>query len=203
MTDNVKFRNWVGIGCVSLCLFACNSRRLLITENRLLEIENARLSEDLANCNTSPESDDFTTDVSLDVIETYLKRAQLPASQRKGPNTLVVPIEATNSEFQLMLQLFSQEKVLYIVANDYIQIDDVSSSQAMVLLLTDIATLNYELLLGKLQLHPSTGAVSLSTEINIDDGLGYQTFIAVVHHLNGTADARYPELMHTTHADTF
>jgi hypothetical protein len=65
----------------------------------------------------------------------------------------------------------------------------------MVLLLTRLAAMNYDLLIGKFQLNPNTGDITLSSEINVDDGMGYQTFYSVLHHLIATADAQYPTLV--------
>ena len=65
----------------------------------------------------------------------------------------------------------------------------------MVMLLSQIAAINYELLLGKLQLNTRTGDIALSMELNVDDGLGYRTFHNVSHHLVRVADDRYDELL--------
>ena len=92
------------------------------------------------------------------------------------------------------VQLFEREKVLFLAVGDYLQLEDATPSSAMVLLLTQLVTTNYELLLGKFQLNPSTGEISLSVEINLDDGLGFRTFHSVADHLVRTADRRYPEL---------
>ena len=55
--------------------------------------------------------------------------------------------------------------------------------------------MNYEMLIGKFQLNPTTGAISLSAEINLDDGMGYQTFKSVLGHLIKTADSQHPTLI--------
>jgi hypothetical protein len=61
---------------------------------------------------------------------------------------------------------------LFIAATDYLQLEEATSSKAMVLLLTQLAAANYELLLGKFQLNPKNGEITLSVELNLDDGLG-------------------------------
>jgi hypothetical protein len=65
--------------------------------------------------------------------------------------------------------------------------------------MVQLATLNYELLLGKFQLDPHTGDVLLSMELSLADGLGYDTLSSAVDHLVRTADARYPELSRAAH----
>ena len=65
----------------------------------------------------------------------------------------------------------------------------------MVLLLTQLAAMNYDMLIGKFQLNPTTGAISLFAEINLDDGMGFQTFQSVLGHLIQTADAQHPNLL--------
>ena len=68
-------------------------------------------------------------------------------------------------------------------------------SGAMVLLLTQLAAMNYELVMGKFQLNPRSGAITLSVELKTDDGLGFRSFEAAVHQLLETADERYPDLV--------
>jgi len=185
-----------------LALFAllstgCSSRKLLRLENELLKHQVTQLRDQLDGCQLQAPPQDFVNEVSIEVIQEYLSRAGFPPGELTAPSVLLVPIDGLNTRFQMTIQLFQQEKVLYIAANNYLQIEDASSSKAMVLLLTQVAALNYEMLLGKFQLNPNTGAISLSVELNLDDGLGFQTFNSVVHHLVQTADARHPELMET------
>ena len=51
------------------------------------------------------------------------------------------------------------------------------------------------LLIGKFQLNPGTGDITISAELNLDDGLGYQTFQSVLRHLIKTADEKHPDLV--------
>ncbi len=178
-------------------LIGCSSHKLLRLENELLKSQNDQLHSRLDGCQEQAPIQDFATTVDLVLIQDYLQRSGFPAGTLSSPNVLTVPIEGTNTNFQLTIQLFEEEKVLYMAANDYLQLEDAASSKSMVLLLTQVATLNYELLLGKFQLNPSTGAISLSVELNLDDGLGFRTFRTVIHHLVRTADDRHPELLHT------
>ena len=184
-------------------LTGCSSGKLLRLENELLKHQVTQLRDELDGCQQQSPPQDFVNDVRIETIQAYLSRAGFPTGELTAPNVLLIPIEGHNTSFQMSIQLFSTEKVLYIAANDYLQIEDASSSKSMVLLLTQVAALNYELLLGKFQLNPSSGAISLSVEMNLDDGIGFRTFNAVIHHLVQTADARYPELMETARSSGF
>jgi hypothetical protein len=185
------------LALLALLSVGCSSRKLLRLENELLKHQVTQLRDELDGCQQQAPPQDFVNEVSIDIIQEYLSRSGFPPGELTAPSVLLVPIDGQNTSFKMTIQLFQQEKVLYIAANDYLQIEDASSSKSMVLLLTQVAALNYEMLLGKFQLNPNTGAIALSVEMNLDDGLGFRTFTAVVHHLVRTADARYPELMET------
>ena len=185
------------LALLALLSTGCSSRKLLRLENDLLKHQATQLRGQLDGCQQQAPPQDFVNEVSIEVIQEYLSRSGFPPGELTAPSVLLVPIDGLNTRFQMTIQLFQQEKVLYIAANNYLQIEDASSSKSMVLLLTQVAALNYEMLLGKFQLNPNTGAISLSVELNLDDGLGFRTFNSVVHHLVQTADARHPELMET------
>ena len=180
-----------------LLLTGCANRKLLKLENELLKRQNAELREQLEGCEQNAPPRDFATEVDMAVLQSYLQRAGFPPGDLSSPEVLIIPVSGHNTNFQLIFQLFTSEDVLYIATHDYLRIEEAASSKAMVLLLTQVATLNYELLLGKFQLNPNTGSISLSVELNLQDGLGYRTFEEVLRHLVQTADARYPELLRT------
>jgi hypothetical protein len=82
-----------------------------------------------------------------------------------------------------------------MVATGYLRLEQATTSKSMVLLLTQLAAMNYDLLIGKFQLNPGSGDITISAELNLDDGMGYQTFQSVLKHLIETADAKYPDLV--------
>ncbi len=173
----------------------CASRRVLRVENRVLAAENDDLQRRLAECRARP-SDDFAIDVDAAVVRAYLERAGLQVRESETTaGVFLAPVEGDQASFNLAVQVFPREKVVYMAVTDYLDIDEAVSPGAMVLLLTRMATLNYELLLGKFQLEPRSGQVIFSVELNFDDGLGYRTFETVLRHLVQTADERYPELL--------
>lgn len=177
-----------------LLLTACGSTKLLRLENELLKNQNKELQAQLSSCEADGPPQDFTTEITPELIKEYLFRSGLQGAEEIG-NLISLPVNGENTRFRVTVQHFEREKVLYIATHDYLRMEDASSSPAMVLLLTQLATLNYELLLGKFQLNPKNGAIALSVELNVDDGLGYRTFHAAVTHLVRTADVRYPQLV--------
>jgi hypothetical protein len=167
----------------------CGAARLRALEVELLRAQLADAQAELEErgAATAPA-------VSPELLTQYLQRAGFPTPERTGAGLLVVPVEGKNVRFRVSLQHFPRDHVVYIAVIDYFDVDAAGSPGALVLLLTQLATINYELVLGKFQLNPRTGAVTLSVELKVDDGLGLRTFESALRHLIETADARYPEL---------
>lgn len=177
---------WLGSGCAG---------RLVRLENRVLRLENARLEAELAAATVRALPADYALTVDMAVLEDFARRAGFTDLDNSQSNALFATMKGENTEFRLMFQLFEKERVLYIVAIDYFRLEQARDSRTMVTLLTQLSVINYELLLGKLQLNPQTGAITLSVELNLDDGLGFNTFKVVSRHVARTADQRYPELV--------
>ncbi len=173
----------------------CASAKLLRLENEVLKNQNRELRDNLAACQADAPPPDFATVVTVDVVRGYLERAGFSGLETKPNGVLTVLVSGRNTTFTLNIQLFPREKVLFLAVSDYLRLEDATTSSAMVLLLTQLAALNYDLLLGKFQLNPRTGEISFSVELNLDDGLGFRTLKAASDHLVRTADERYPELL--------
>ena len=187
-----RLRAWgAALGAAVLLTGAagCGGARLRALEVELLraQLTDAQEAVRAQGANGAPA-------VSPELLTQYLQRAGFPAPERTGTGLLVVPVEGKNVRFRVSFQHFPRDHVVYIAAIDYFDVDAAGSPGALVLLLTQLATINYELVLGKFQLNPRTGAVTLSVELKVDDGLGLRTFEAALRHLIETADARYPEL---------
>jgi hypothetical protein len=178
-----------------LATTGCASTKMLRLENELLQRQTAELHEQLEDCGRAGPRGDFAARVDVELIQTYIRRAGLPQGEITSPTAILVPFEAQNTQFGVFFQLFDEQKVLYIATHNYLRIEEAASSKAMVLLLTKVAILNYDLLLGKFQLNPNSGAISLSAEIHLNDGLGFETFQKVVANLIATADNSYPDLL--------
>ncbi len=173
----------------------CARTKLLRLENEVLANQNRELRAELGACRDDAPPPDFATVVDVELLREYLQRAGFPAPEVLPSGVLRVPVSGEHTQFQLTLQHFEKEKVLYIAVVDYLSLEQATSSPAMVLLLTQLAAINYEMLLGKLQMNPRSGDITLSVEIQLDDGLGFRTFQAVLRHIVGAADQRYPELL--------
>jgi hypothetical protein len=186
-------RLW-GAAVLSLALSGCASR-ILKLENQLLSQQNVELSQQLMVCQETTGPADYVQSVDLETIQLFLARAGFPEPVPGPGGNLRVPVKGEHTSFELNIQLFEREKVLFMATSNYLQLEAAQSSPAMVMLLSQIAAINYELLLGKLQLNTSTGDIALSMELNVDDGLGYRTFHNVAHHLVQVADDRYEELL--------
>ncbi len=184
----------LALALIALLVTSCSSRKLLRLENQLLAQELQTTVADLGECQNEAGPRDFVTRVSLDTVESYLRRAGFSPVEHSDQDVLYVPIVGDHVEFRLTAQLFERDQVLFLAATDYLRLEDATSSRAMVLLLTQLAALNYDLILGKFQLNPRSGDITLSVELKLDDGLGFKTFDAAVGHLVRTADDRYPEL---------
>jgi len=178
-----------------LLLSGCATAKLLRLENEVLKNRTAELEAELSTCRADARPADFVTEVDVQVIGEFLARAGYPSADPGGGSMYTVGIEGKNTEFQVSVQLFERENVLYFAVHDYLKLEDAASSQSMVLLLTQLATMNYDLLLGKFQLNPRSGDISLSVEVQVDDGLGFATFEAVLNHIIYTADQRHPDLL--------
>lgn len=181
------------LGFLALALVACAPRTLRL-ENQVLRLQNDKLQGDLAEARKNALPADYALNVDMAVVRDYTTRAGFTEIDDSQPGVLLIPVEGQNTQFRLLIQLFDKEKVLYLAVTDYMHVEDAPDPRSMVVLLTQMATINYDLLLGKLQLNPKSGAITLSVELNLDDGLGFDTFRVVSRHLVRTADERYPEL---------
>ena len=174
------------------CLFTPKVVRL---ENQLLQRDNAELRDRLSQCADKEAPSDYLRTVDLPGVVRFLQDAGYAEIEQSSPGVISIPVEGKNTSFRVNIQHFEREKVLFMVAAGYMELEAATSSNNMVLLLTQLAALNYELLIGKFQLNPTNGQISLSVELSLEDGLGYKTFEATLHHLLQTADAKYPDLM--------
>ena len=179
----------------ALLTSGCATTKLLRLENELLKKSAGELEAELAACRADARPADFVAEVDPQIIGEFLARSGYATSEPDGGRLYTIGIEGKHTEFRVSVQLFDRENVLYFVVHDYMKLEDAASSQSMVLLLTQLATMNYDLLLGKFQLNPRSGDISLSVEVQVDDGLGFATFEAVLSHIIYTADQRYPDLL--------
>jgi hypothetical protein len=181
---------------IVLLASGCASRRLLLIENELLRTRNHDLDERLAHIErVSPAPEDYRKTVDLAVVDEFLTRAGYGHTwNTAGQGHIRVEYSGENASFDVTIQHFDSSNVLFLATSGLTYLKEVENVESMVLLLVQVATLNYDLLVGKFQLNPETGEVLLSTEIHVDDGLGYETFTSALEQLISSADERFPEL---------
>ena len=84
-------------------------------------------------------------------------------------------------------QWVADEDVVILQTDALATLDSLHTTRGVVWLMTEIATQNYALDVGKLQLNPSSGDVSLSIELETDAGLDRRTFDHAVLRLEALA----------------
>ena len=146
-------------------------------------------------CANSTLPEDYATQVDLKTVLAFLDKADFKGHKLANERVISVPVRGKNTSFQVNIQLFEREKVLFMVATGYLRLEQATTSKSMVLLLTQLASMNYDMLIGKFQLNPNTGHITISAEVNLDDGMGFQTFQSVLNHLIQIADLKYPDLV--------
>ena len=81
------------------------------------------------------------------------------------PNGLQTAVQTEFGIWQLSLQYFPEQKVLYIAINDYLWLDSSVTAQSSVFAFTQMLTQNHSMVGGKFQLNPTSGAITISTEL--------------------------------------
>ena len=178
------------------CLSGCASRRLLAVENELLRNEAGELHRQVAALeHLVPDPDDFVREPDLEAVHVFLDRAGYQHDWEPDAEHIRFEYVGHNTAFRVHLQVFSGTDVLFVSTSDYFSLAEASGTDSLVMLITELATQNYDLLLGKFQLNPQSGEIMLSVEITVRDGLGYRTLTSALEHLCRTADVRYPDLL--------
>lgn len=119
--------------------------------------------------------------VHLDTLEGWLTELH-PGTERFG-QVLRTTHEGAYGPWAVHTQVFEADHLVLLQTSALISLDDAADDKGIVLLLTQLATQNYALDTGKLQLNPATGEVLLSIELETDDGLGRATFARAMHDL--------------------
>lgn len=180
---------------VSLLLSGCASTRILRVENRLLERENEALElENSSLRDTQLDPKLFTKRVTLSQISALLKRSGYEHEFDQTKQVIRLKYTGKSASFGLNIQHYEKAQVLYIATNNYFSLDHAQNTSSVVLLAIKLMALNYEMLLGKFQMNPESGAILLSTEVYVGDGLGHATLLQALDHLCRVAEEKLPEL---------
>lgn len=140
--------------------------------------------------NDAPKMVDY---ISLVDLDQEMSAIGYPPNQ-KLLNGSIAPFQTEFGTWQLSIQHFKKQEILYLAINDYLWIDQAKTSQETVFTLTQLATRNHALLGGKLQLNPQNGAITISTEIPVGAGIEKITFKNVIERLLKLAREEYPML---------
>ena len=174
---------------------ACASTRILRVENKILERENHALeaeNKELRETQLDPSL--FTKRVTLQGISALLKRSGYEHEYDQNKKIIRMKYGGKSAHFGLNIQHYEKAQVLYIATNNYFSLDYAQNTSSVVLLAVKLMALNYEMLLGKFQMNPESGAILLSTEVYVGDGLGHATLLQALDHLCRVAEEKLPEL---------
>ncbi len=172
----------------------CASHRLVALENQVLHDQVAEQHRRLLIMqDTVPNPEDFVRRPGLEDVHRFLERAGFRHAWSPDQGRITFDYAGRNTTFHVQLRVL--DDVLFIGTGAWFGLHEVVGTEAMVSLLATVATANYELLLGKIQLDPSSGEIILSVEVPMRDGLGYDTLVFAVERLCQSADARHPDLV--------
>jgi hypothetical protein len=86
------------------------------------------------------------------------------------PHGIQTPIETEFGTWQLSIQYFEEKKILYLAINDYLWLDNSVTTQSTVFSMTQMLTQNHAMLGGKFQVNPSSGAITIGSELVVLNG---------------------------------
>ena len=121
------------------------------------------------SCQNSPNL--IALPPSENTLQRVLQQHDLPRA-KPIPNGLQTPVQTEFGVWQLSIQYFADQKVLYIAINDYLWLDSSATAQSSVFAFTQMLTQNHAMVGGKFQLNPTSGAITLGTELT-----GVQTIL--------------------------
>ncbi len=164
-------------------LAGCLTDRALAPENRALRGEIARLEARLAAEGEVPTLAALDALLTDDGHRSTQERDLLRSFCGEGEDRVAITV-ATHEE----------ARVVYLGTNGWMRLSETAGEREVVLLLTQLAAINHELLVGKLQLNPASGEIALSIELPTDDGLGDTTFRRAVQRLCAAQEELRPRL---------
>jgi len=154
----------------------------------------------LFSCREQPTTPVATPSVSTQ-IETVA--SNYSSSYKNIPNGVQLPLAAEEELWQLSLQYFEERNIIYLAINDYLWLDQAKTTKQTIFVLTQLATRNHALLGAKLQLNPQNGAITISSEIPVDDSISQSLLEKQTKQLIQIAAEEYPMLKHSLSIDLF
>ena len=116
-------------------LMSCSSAKVIRLENQLLNAQVSDLRDQLETCTGQTHSDEYLHEVDLAGVVKYLLAAGHSEIQPVSQTIVSIPVQGQNTDFRINLQLFEREKVLFMVAAGYLQLEAATNSSNMVCLL--------------------------------------------------------------------
>ncbi|MCB9664578.1 MAG: YbjN domain-containing protein [Alphaproteobacteria bacterium] len=130
---------------------------------------------------------------TVEALAGWLGEAGLPP-ERHG-DILRSVVTAPWGPLGLTAQVDAEHQLVLLATQGLLTLDVAPDPPHLVLLVTNLATINYELPQGKLQLNAETGEIVLSIELETDEGLGRPTFTRAVTRLQAVATQVRPRLV--------
>lgn len=174
-----------------MALAGCTSARLLRVENDLLTRENVELRARVDGAGGR----DATTAAKLELqaVANILEARGFQAGVHEEGTEVVVDYAAENGPIQLVIRTFPNAGVLYVATRDYASLSSAHDGDSAQMMITQLAVLNFEVLLAKFQLDPTKGEIVVSMELPYA-GLDETTMLGSIERLLRVADAKRPAL---------
>ncbi len=169
------------LALLGLVASGCTSARLLRVENDMLQRSNDALQRELEVARVKGR----IHPVDLGAVAGALGAAGRSFTAREDAVELACP--ADSGGLRLELRWFAESQIVYLGTRDYLTLSDARDADATWLLLVQVATLNFEALVGKFQLDPESGEIVVSVELHAGEGLGSATLLGAVDRLCATA----------------
>ena len=146
-------------------------------------------------CQRLPQENSSQVELPLS-METYKNVLNnLSLSQSKPiTNGLQVPVSTEYGVWQLSIQYFPKKKILYIAINDYLWLDSSATPQTTVFAMTQMLTQNHSMVGGKFQINPTSGAITLGSELIVNETIQTLELQTAIELLLKNGKDNYPML---------
>jgi thioredoxin-related protein len=144
----------------------------------------------------APASDNPWTDEekAITLLRGYFERMKLEATRdetQKYP-VFTAPVKKTNATHRIRCVIDVKRQVVYVFLNRYLQVKP--DSPVLPKVLQRLMEENWNLNIGKFEWDKSDGEIRLSYCFTTENGLGYESFEAIVNTLLDSGDKLWPEL---------
>jgi|GEM_PF-2849800 len=128
------------------------------------------------------------------LIRSYLERRQLEATFDAGKEYPVfnVPVKMTNASHNLRIIIDVDKQLVYIFLNRYLVAKP--DNAGLPKILQRLMEKNWDLNIGKFEWDKTDGEIRFSYTFTTENGIGYESFSAIIDTLLNTGDKLWPEL---------